>query len=165
MQYSKPLANITYSCSTEEYWSSVVFVRTSGKSSPLQPSGWVRSYYLQLKGNSSAAMTVIKWLRDSWFHFDVLNKNLRWRGGHGHHVHRPGHCHHAPLFLLPCLLLFCRERHTPCKSGLSLHSWNIFYFLERKLKEKIIIWLKVAVGKCSYKEMLPNWQLYSQDLN
>ena len=51
----------------------------------------------------------------------------------------PGHCHHALLFLLSCLLLFHRERHTPCMSGLSLHSWNIFYFFERILKEKNLI--------------------------
>ena len=43
----------------------------------------------------------------------------------------------------------------------SLLSWNIFYFFDRKKKKK----LKVEVRQCTFKEMLPNWQLYSQDLN
>ena len=40
---------------------------------------------------------------------------------------------------------------------------TIFISLREYYKKKI--WLKVAIGKCSYKEMLHNWQLYSQDLN
>ena len=45
-------------------------------------------------------------------------------------------------------------------ASLSLLLKHFFYFFERKEKKK----LKVVVRQCSYKEMLPNWQLYSQDL-
>ena len=79
--------------------------------------------------------TFIKWMRDSWFHFDSYF-----------------------IFLIR-LTWWAWSPHPPCRSGLSLLSWNIFYFFDRKKK-----W-KVEVRQCTCKEMLPNWQLYSQDLN
>ncbi len=48
VQYNESLANFACSSSTEEYWPSVVFVRTSGKCSLVWPSGLGRSYYLWL---------------------------------------------------------------------------------------------------------------------
>ena len=79
-----------------------------------------------------------------------------------------GYYHNAPLFLLSglfCLLLFLfhRERHTPCRSGLSLHNWNTFYFFEKKKKERNE--LEVVIRLHSYQDMLPDWQLYLHDLN
>ena len=116
------------------------FERTAGKCSLTWHSGLVRNCYLQLGLNLSHAMTFIKWIRYSWFHFNIFNKNSKWHGSHGHHIHPPGH---FLLFLFLFLLLlflyvFHRERHTPCKSGLSLHSWNTFYFFEEKIGEKLV---------------------------
>ena len=37
---------------------------------------------------------------------------------------------------------------------------HFFISLREKKRKK----LKVVIRQCSYKEMLPNWQLYSQDL-
>ena len=48
VQYNESLANFACSSSTEEYWPSVFFVRTSGKCSLVWPSGLGRSYYLWL---------------------------------------------------------------------------------------------------------------------
>ena len=130
------------------------FERTAGKCSLTWHSGLVRSCYLQLWLNLSHAMTFIKWIRYSWFHFNLFHKNSKWHGSHGHHIHLPGHFL-IFLFLFFLLLLFLyvfhRERHTPCKSGLSLHSWNTFYFFERKKKTMLfqgdVTWLTTILTK------------------
>ena len=75
--------------STKENWPSVALVRTSGKCSLTWHSGLVGNCYLQLWLKLPAAMTFIKWIRDSWFHFNTFNKNSKWRGGHGHHIPPP----------------------------------------------------------------------------
>ena len=72
----------------------------------------------------------------------------------------PDYYHDAPLFLVSCLFcfllfLFHRERHTPCRSGLSLYNWNTFYFFEKKKKKRNE--LEVAIRLHSYQEMLPDW--------
>ena len=78
------------------------FERTAGKCSLTWHSGLVRNCYLQLELNLSHAMTFIKWIRYSWFHFNIFNKNSKWHGSHGHHIHPPGHF----LLFLFLLLLF-----------------------------------------------------------
>ena len=133
--------------STKENWPSVALVRTAGKCSLTWHSGLVGNCYLQLWLNLLAAMTFIKWIRDSWFHLNTFNKNSKVHGGHGHHVSPPPGFFLLLLFLfllslfLPLLLLLLllhhhRERHTPCRSGpLQL---NHFLFLwEGKKREEI----------------------------
>ena len=117
VRYNKSLANFACSSSSEEYWSAVVFVRTSGKCSLVWPSELIKNYHLQLRLNLSAAMKYMKWVRDSWFHFNIFDNNLWWCGGHGHHVHHSI----PPLFLFSCLLLLHRERHTPCRTKVEIH--------------------------------------------
>ena len=115
VQDNESLANFACSSSTEEYWPSVVFVRTSIKCSLVWPSGWLEVMNCSYRG-IHLLQWQLKWTRDSWFHFDIKKKKFKlmwwtWPSGRG-------------------------ERHTPCRSGLSLCSSNICYFFERKLKEK-----------------------------
>ena len=82
VQDNESLANFAYSSSTEEYWPSVVFVRASVKCSLVWPSGWLEFIICSYRG-IHLLWWQLKWTRDSWFHFDILKKNLRWCGGHG----------------------------------------------------------------------------------
>ena len=62
--------------------SAIVFVRASLKCSLVWPSGWLEVMICSYRG-IHLLWWQLKWTRGSWFHFDILKKNLRWCCGHG----------------------------------------------------------------------------------
>ena len=97
--------------------SAIVFVRASVKYSLVWPSGWLEVMICSYRGIHLLRWQ-LKWTRDSWFHFDILKKKFKvilwaWPSGRG-------------------------ERHTPCRSGLSLCSWNILFLWEKIKRKKTI---------------------------